>query len=67
MLNKVHQPYRIRIGEPIDPATLPSGSAEAIDLLRTRTLELGGEKPQTVLTAPRYSRPGRLRPARIGI
>ncbi|WP_290749660.1 1-acyl-sn-glycerol-3-phosphate acyltransferase [Amaricoccus sp.] len=65
VLNKRHQPYRITIGEPIDPATLPSGSAEATELLKARTLELGGVKPQTVLTAPRYSKPtGRLRPAR---
>ena len=33
--------------------------------MRARTLELGGQKPQTVLTAPRYGRPGRLRPARL--
>jgi putative hemolysin len=65
VLNKRHQPYRITLGAPIDPATLPSGTAEATELLRARTLELGGERPQTVLTAPRYTRPrGRLRPAR---
>lgn len=59
VLNKAHQPYRITVGTPIDPATLPSGSAEATEVLRVRTLELGGERPQTVLTAPRYSRPRR--------
>lgn len=64
VLNKVHQPYRISIGRPIDPATLPSGTAEATELLRARTLELGGEKPQTVLTAPRFTKPRRLLPAR---
>jgi putative hemolysin len=65
VLNKRHQPYRISVGAPIDPATLPSGTAEATEVLRARTLELGGEKPQTVLTAPRYSKPrGRLQPAR---
>ncbi len=65
VLNKRHQPYRVTIGAPIDPATLPSGTIEATEVLRARTLELGGEKPQTVLTAPRYSKSGgRLRPAR---
>lgn len=65
VLNKTHQPYRITLGAPIDPATLPSGSAEATEVLRARALELGGEKPQTVLTAPRYTKPRRrLSPAR---
>lgn len=59
VLNKTRQPYRLTLGAPIDPATLPSGSAEAIEVLRARTLELGGEKPQTVLTAPRILAPGR--------
>lgn len=59
VLNKTRQPYRLALGAPIDPATLPSGSAEAIEVLRARTLELGGEKPQTVLTAPRILAPGR--------
>lgn len=57
VLNKTHQPYRLTIGASIDPASLPAGSAEATEVLRARTLELGGLKPQTVLTAPRYSRP----------
>ena len=67
VLNKPFQPYRLTIGPPIDPATLPSGSAEATEVLRARTLELGGQKPQTVLTAPRYSRPRRLKPARLTV
>lgn len=55
VLNKKHQPYRINIGAPIDPATLPSGSAEATEVLRECTLALGGQGGhQTVLTAPRY-------------
>ena len=57
VMNKTRQPYRLTIGAPIDPATLPAGSAEATEVLRARTLELGGLKPQTVLTAPRYTRP----------
>lgn len=64
VLNKRHQPYRISIGAPIDPASLPSGTIEATEVLRARTLELGGEKPQTVLTAPVFGRP-RLKPARL--
>ncbi len=57
VLNKTRQPYRLTIGAPIDPSTLPAESAEATEVLRARTLELGGLKPQTVLTAPRYTRP----------
>jgi putative hemolysin len=67
VLNKTHQPYRLTVGRPIDPETLPSGSVEATEVLRQRTLELGGEGPQTVLTAPRYGRPKRLRPARLTV
>lgn len=67
VLNKTRQPYRITVGRPIDPATLPSGSAEATELLRARALELGGQKPQTVLTAPRYGRPRGLKPARLTV
>lgn len=65
VLNKRRQPYRLTMGAPIDPATLPADSAAAIEVLRARTLELGGVKPQTLLTAPRYAWPSRLRPARL--
>lgn len=65
VLNKKHQPYKLTIGEAIDPATLPSGSAEATEVLRERTLELGGQGGhQTVLTAPRYGQRRRLNPVR---
>ena len=68
VLNKARQPYRVRIGAAIDPMTLPSGHAEATEVLRLRTLALGGERPQTVLTAPRPARSaGKLRPARLMI
>jgi putative hemolysin len=63
VLNKTRQPYRITIGKPMDPAFMPAGSAEATEVMRTAALELGGKKPQTVLTAPRSGR--RLRPARL--
>ncbi len=67
VLNKPRQRYRLKIGPAIDPDLLPRNSAEAIEVLRARTLELGGQKPQTVLTAPIYGRPGRLKPARLTI
>jgi putative hemolysin len=67
VLNKTRQRYRLTIGKPIDPETLPAGSAEAIEVMRAKTLELGGVKPQSVLTAPVYGRPGRLKPARLGV
>jgi putative hemolysin len=67
VLNKKRQRYRLTIGKPIDPETLPAGSAEAIEVMRAKTLELGGVKPQTVLTAPVYGRPDRLKPARLGV
>ncbi len=62
VLNKPRQRYRLAIGEAIDAAALPANSAEAIEILRARTLELGGVKPQTVLTVPVYGRRPRLRP-----
>jgi putative hemolysin len=65
VLNKGRQPYRLTVGPAIDPSALPLGSAEATEYLRQRTLELGGVKPQSVLTAPVYSKPGGLKPARL--
>jgi putative hemolysin len=65
VMNKTRQRYRLTIGAPIDPETLPAGSAEAIEVLKARTLELGGRKPQTVLTAPIYGRG--LKPARLPV
>jgi putative hemolysin len=40
-LNKRRQPYKITIGEPISPASLPKTSDEGIALLRRTTLALG--------------------------
>ena len=62
VLNKPRQRYRLNIGRVIEPESLPANSAEATEVLRSLTLELGGQKPQTVLTAPVYRRP-KLRPA----
>ncbi|WP_111430051.1 1-acyl-sn-glycerol-3-phosphate acyltransferase [Rhodobacteraceae bacterium DSL-40] len=65
VVNKKRQPYRITIGAPMDPETLPSGSAEATEVMRDRVLELGGQGgPQTVLTAPRLGSNRRLKPVR---
>ena len=61
VLNKPRQRYRLTIGQLIEPESLPANSTEATEVLRARTLELGGQKPQTVLTAPVYGRP-KLRP-----
>lgn len=63
VLNKPRQPYRINIGQLIEPDSLPASSSEATDVLRARTLELGGQKPQTVLTAPVFGRRPKLTPA----
>lgn len=40
VLNKARQPYRVTIGTPIDPSTLPRSSEEAIATLRDTVLAL---------------------------
>lgn len=40
VLNKAGQPYRVTIGTPIDPATLPRSSEDAIEVLRDAVLTL---------------------------
>ncbi|TRW96333.1 glycerol acyltransferase [Paracoccus sp. M683] len=52
VLNKASQPYRITIGAPIDPTTLPRSSEEAIELLRDAVLSL----PEPAKDAPRLTR-----------
>ena len=52
VLNKARQSYRITIGSPIDPATLPRSSDEAIAALREATLAL----PEPAADAPRLMR-----------
>ncbi|MEL7343866.1 MAG: lysophospholipid acyltransferase family protein [Pseudomonadota bacterium] len=47
-LNKDRQPFRLTVGAPIDMATLPSRSEEAIDVLRRATLALGGPRAPEV-------------------
>lgn len=47
-LNKDRQPFRLRVGKPIAPASLPVRSDDAIEELRRRTLALGGPEAPTV-------------------
>lgn len=52
VLNKAGQPYRITVGAPIDPASLPRSSEEAIAALRDAVLALPAPGPD----APRLGR-----------
>ena len=47
-LNKGRQPYRISIGQPIQPGQLPARSEEGIALLRRATLRMGGRDDPNV-------------------
>lgn len=47
-LNKHRQPYRVTVGEPISPASLPVRSEEGIEVLRKATLALGGRYAPSV-------------------
>ncbi len=47
-LNKDRQPYRLTFGEPISPRALPQKSEDAIDVLKSATLALGGRHAPTV-------------------
>ncbi|MBU3030213.1 1-acyl-sn-glycerol-3-phosphate acyltransferase [Paracoccus sp. XHP0099] len=61
VLNKAGQPYRITIGRPIDPASLPRSSEEAIIALREAAISLPAPGPE----APRLTQlQGRARLAR---
>ncbi|AGT08731.1 1-acyl-sn-glycerol-3-phosphate acyltransferase [Paracoccus aminophilus] len=48
MLNKARQTYRITIGTPIDPSTLPIKSEEGIEVLRAAVLALPEPGPEAV-------------------
>ncbi|WP_265499472.1 1-acyl-sn-glycerol-3-phosphate acyltransferase [Paracoccus beibuensis] len=52
VLNKTSQPYRVTIGEPIAPSTLPRSSEDAIAVLRDHVLSL----PEPGANAARLSR-----------
>ncbi len=60
-LNKSEQPYRITIGEPIDPAALPVKSEEGIEMLREATLRLGGRHAPSVSLVDSTRRPSWVR------
>ncbi len=47
-LNKDRQPYRVTVGEPISPASLPAKSEDGIEVLRDATLALGGRYAPSV-------------------
>ena len=47
-LNKDRQPYRLTMGEPISPRALPVKSEDAIEVLKSATLALGGRYAPTV-------------------
>ncbi len=47
-LNKHRQPYRINVGAPILPHSLPHKSEDGIEALREATLRLGGRHAPTV-------------------
>lgn len=46
VLNKARQPYRVTIGQPISPSTLPRSGDEAITLLRDHVLALPKPGPE---------------------
>jgi putative hemolysin len=56
-LNKGRQPYRVNVGRPIAAAKLSPNSAEAIEELKARTLQLGGRHAPDVSLAEMTRRP----------
>jgi 1-acyl-sn-glycerol-3-phosphate acyltransferase len=60
-LNKGSQPFRITVGTPIDPATLPPNSQDAIEVLRDATLSLGGQHAPTISIVDSTRRPAWVR------
>jgi len=57
-LNKATQPYRITVGAPIAPKSLPAQSQAGIAVLRRATLALGGREGPTVSLVQATRRPG---------
>ncbi|MGR3756704.1 MAG: lysophospholipid acyltransferase family protein [Tranquillimonas sp.] len=47
-LNKYRQPFRVTVGGPISPRSLPATSEDGIEVLRQKTLALGGRHAPTV-------------------
>ena len=56
-LNKGRQPYRISIGQPIHPASLPAKSDRGIKVLRRATLRMGGRDDPSVSLVGSSRRP----------
>ncbi|MEM6738584.1 MAG: 1-acyl-sn-glycerol-3-phosphate acyltransferase [Pseudomonadota bacterium] len=56
-LNKGRQPYRVNVGRPIPAKKLSANSAEAIEDLKARTLQLGGRHAPDVSLAEVTRRP----------
>ena len=56
-LNKARQPFRINIGAAIAPSALPADGPSAIEMLRARTLALGGRERTRGFSLLRASRP----------
>lgn len=57
-LNKARQPYVITAGAPISARALPAASDDAIEVLRTATLSLGGRHAPNVSLVDSTRRPG---------
>ena len=62
-LNKARQPYRVTIGPPIPPDTLPARSEDGIEMMRSATLRLGGRHAPTVSLVDSSRRPAFARKA----
>lgn len=56
-LNKGRQPYRLTLGAPIQPASLPKDDETGIEMLRRATLGLGGRDAPTVSLVRATRRP----------
>lgn len=56
VLNKAGQPYRVTIGQPIQPASLPKGSDDGIELLRDAVLSLPEPAPGAPRLTPSHGR-----------
>jgi putative hemolysin len=56
-LNKDRQPYRVAIGAPILPGSLPARSEDGIEAMRQATLRLGGRYAPTVSLLDMTRRP----------
>lgn len=56
-LNKDRQPFRVTVGEPLSPRSLPTRSEDGIEVLRRATLSLGGRHAPSVSLVDSTRRP----------